>query len=117
MTTLHENLAGNLAAARRLRQKSLSQFAEELAISRSSLQDMLKGEGNPTLSTVELVAGRLGLDPLLLLSCPKGETHAVVYLSCLFDWFHQLPDDEQRKLASAANTILAILMSRDGRKP
>ncbi len=107
--TLHEILAGNLAAARKLRQKSLSQFAEELAISRSSLQDMLKGEGNPTLSTVELVASRLGLDPLLLLSQSECGACAAFRLLRFFDWFRRLPAERQREFANATETILSTL--------
>ncbi len=107
--TLRENLADSMAAIRRAQKKSLSEFAEELAISRSSLQDILKGKGNPTLSTVELVADQLELDPLLLLSCSEGKAHVAARLSYLFDWFHQLPDDKQQEFVAAFNTILSML--------
>ncbi len=107
--TLRENLADSIATIRRTQKKSLSEFAEELAISRSSLQDILKGKGNPTLSTVELVADQLDLDPLLLLSCSEGKARVAARLSDLFDWFRQLPDDKQQEFVAAFNTILSML--------
>ncbi len=106
---LQKNLAGSLASIRAEQKKSLSEFAEELSISRSSLQDILKGKGNPTLSTVELMAEQLEMDPLLLLSCPESEMRAAVYLSYLLDWFQQLSSEKQQEFAAAASTILAIL--------
>lgn len=106
---LQKNLADIMTAIRAEQKKSLSEFAEELSISRSSLQDILKGKGNPTLSTVELIAEQLGADPLLLLSCPESEMRTTVYLAHLLDWFQQLPSEEQQEFAAAINTILAIL--------
>lgn len=107
---LRKNFSDSLAAIRTERRKSLSEFAEELAISRSSLQDILKGKGNPTLSTVEFISDQLEMDPLMLLSCPESEVRAAVYLAHLLDWFKQLPDDKQREFAAAVSTLLAILV-------
>ena len=107
---LRKNLADSMAAIRTERKKSLSEFAEELSISRSSLQDILKGKSNPTLSTVELIAKQLEVDPLLLLSCSKSEMHATVYLAHLLDWFQQLSIEQQQEFAAAVDTLFAILI-------
>ena len=51
-----------------LNKKSMSEFAEELEISRSTLQEYLSGTGNPRLSTVEHLAKKLQINPIFLVS-------------------------------------------------
>ncbi len=106
---LQKNLADSMAAIRTERKKSLSEFAEELSISRSSLQDILKGKGNPTLSTVELIARQLEVDPLLLLSCSESEMRTTLYLAHLLDWFRQLSLERRQEFSTAVDTLISIL--------
>lgn len=65
---MQHNLAKTMRTLKELRCESTAEFAKELEISRSTLQDYLNGTGNPTLRTLEHMADKLGIDPQLLLS-------------------------------------------------
>lgn len=67
---LRQNLASALNAIKIAQGLSLTEFAEELEISRSHLQVYLKGEGNPTMNTIEHIAERLHVNPITLISPP-----------------------------------------------
>ena len=53
--------AATLSYEMRRRNMSVEEFAIFLDIGKTSLQDYLKGEGNPTLHTMELIADKLGI--------------------------------------------------------
>ena len=50
------------------RNLSLTEFAKELQISRSSLQEYLKGNANPRADTIDQIADRLSIDPVVFVS-------------------------------------------------
>lgn len=58
---ISDNMSNNLKKHRKKLGMSLSEFADWLCISRSSLQEYSKGAGNPTVATIEHLAGKLGL--------------------------------------------------------
>ena len=53
------------------------EMARRTGISRATLTGILRGEGNPRLSTVELVAQNLGLDPVRLLCFAHNDEERV----------------------------------------
>ena len=59
---------------------TLTEFAEEISVSRSYLQSALNGSCNPTLNTVEHIAEKLQVSPDLLLSFPKGSDEEALSL-------------------------------------
>lgn len=63
-----ENLGDYLNRIRNNQGLSISQFSTLLGISRSSLQAILNGTGNPRSDTIEHIADRLNLDYRTLLS-------------------------------------------------
>ena len=65
--SLSDNFSNNITALRCAQKSTLTSFAEEIAISRSHLENILKGNCNPTLGTEEQIAERLHIDPVLLL--------------------------------------------------
>ena len=65
---IQQNIADTLRAQRQLSGKSIEEWAQELGIAPSTLQDYLKGIGNPTVKMVEYLAEKLKVDPLALLS-------------------------------------------------
>lgn len=71
---LSNNFSSNLSSLRKLHKVTLTEFANESQISRSHLQNALKGSCNPTLDTVEQIAKGLQVDPLMLLSGPDAAT-------------------------------------------
>ncbi len=68
-----KNLAQHLNEIRKERQLTISEFSEELGISRSSLQALLNGTGNPRADTIEYLAHQLHADTIWLLSAQKDE--------------------------------------------
>ena len=65
---LKENFSKNVRELRRLKHKTMDEFAVELGIGKSTLQGIEQKKSNSTLETVQTVAGRLGVSPLALLS-------------------------------------------------
>lgn len=47
--------------------KSLTDFSEELGISRTALYDYLRAKGNPSAATIEHISEKLGVHPISLL--------------------------------------------------
>ena len=63
---LQENIAVNMRAIMERQQKSLTEFSEELGISRNALYDYIRCKGNPSIATVEHIAEKLEVDPAAL---------------------------------------------------
>ena len=64
---LQENIATFIRDAMKRDNKSLSEFSEELGISRNSLYDYSIGEGNPTILTLEHIAEKMDINPAALI--------------------------------------------------
>lgn len=107
--SLRENFTNTISMIHTNQNKSLTEFADELCISRSSLQEILKGNSNPTLDTVEHIAKQLGFDPLALLSYSKEQLHVMLFLSMFMEQLLTLPDEKKTSLSTALDTILQIV--------
>ena len=66
--SLNQNLARNLRLVYQARRTTLVEFSRELGIGHSTLRNILHGQGNSTLSTVEQIAQSLGVAPQVLLT-------------------------------------------------
>lgn len=66
--SIQENMADMLRARRKLSGQSIDRWAENLEISPSTLQEYMKGSGNPTVKMVEHLAEKLEIDPIALMS-------------------------------------------------
>jgi len=64
---LQENIAVNMRAIMERQQKSLTEFSEELGISRNALYGYIRCKGNPSIATVEHIAEKLEVDPAALM--------------------------------------------------
>ena len=65
---ISKNMADVLLKIKEERDLSLTDFAEQLGISRSALQEYTSGTGVPRLSTVVILAQKLGMEPADLLA-------------------------------------------------
>lgn len=65
---IRNNMATVLKVMKKRNNLTLTELADELGISRSQLQVMLKGEANPRIDTVEHIAGRLHITPEMLVT-------------------------------------------------
>ena len=72
---LQATVGGNLRAYRRARGMSQEAFADFLDVHRTYMGGVERGERNLTLKSLERLADRLGLDPLVLLQ-PVDESDA-----------------------------------------
>ena len=76
--SLNENLSRNLRLIYTLRRETekinLAEFANELGIGYTTLQNILRQKCNLTLDTVDLIAGRLDFPALQLLADQYPET-------------------------------------------
>lgn len=109
---LRNHFCSNLKRLYHIHQQTLTAFADELGISRSSLQEMLKGNSNPRLDTIEHMAKNLGCNPLVLLLPPGSEKQAEVentlmQLSLLPDG---LSKQQKQKMKPHVSAIIQILL-------
>lgn len=109
---LRENFAVNMKTIFERSNHSLTEFADELSISRSSLQDILKGKSNPTLATVELIAEKLDVNPLSLLSFSEEEIQAAFSLTQLLDWLFELSEENRALAAKSVKTVLFACLDK-----
>ena len=58
---IKENIAATLNEEMKKRRMSIDKFAKFLEIGKTSLQNYLNKDGNPSLKTLELIAGKLNL--------------------------------------------------------
>ena len=80
---LQKNLSVMMNVIRRSRNLSITQFSEELGLSRSYTQALLNGRGNPRMDTIEHIASRLQINPLRLLCCSYSEEQLEIFLRLL----------------------------------
>ena len=109
--TLQKNLSNIMNAIRRNRDQSLTTFAKELDISRSSLQEILNGTGNPRMDTIEHIANRLNMDPLALLSCSYSEEQLEIAMPLLkiTDTLSGLPEEKRHEFIVLFQGLLQIV--------
>lgn len=111
--SLQKNLSDSMTAIHANRRQTLTAFAKELGISRSSLQEILKGNGNPRIDTIEQIASQLRIDPLELLASSEDQLKIMLPLSQFLDVICDLPDDKKQELLSAFNSIVGLFMNSD----
>lgn len=111
--TLQKNLSSTMKTIYISRKKTLSAFSDELGISRSSLQEILKGSSNPRIDTIEQIANQLDMDPLVLLSTSYSEEESklLIPLFQFTDAACSLPYSKRAELAAHFHAIIRILMA------
>ncbi len=98
---LNEGLAASIRAIMKQKHMSLTEFAEELEISRSTLHTYTKGEGNPSTATINHIAQRLGISSTALTNGLTGPDHWEVAL-LLLDTIQnvaELPEEVRLQMA------------------
>lgn len=80
---IQRNMAAVIRAIKETSGKSITEFSSELEISRSALQDYLSGKGNPSMSTIDHLAEKLGVDASFLISGVFSQDQVMVLLKLL----------------------------------
>lgn len=112
---IQQNMADMIRMIMKLQKKSLDEFADELQIARSTLQDYLKAQGNPTATMIEHLAQKLGIDPAVLITglfgLSQGET--VLFLLGLIQKVAELPQERRLRFAELFLEMIHLWDSED----
>lgn len=116
---IQENLAAILQELKNQRGISTVAFADELGISRSSMQDYLSSKGNPSILTIEYLARKLDVEPLCLVSSSFSNTQIEVLFLLLrsFEALSGLNTEQRRRFAALLADIIALWEAADHEKP
>lgn len=102
------NMADMLQAKRKLSGQSIEGWSAELGIAPSTLQDYLKGVGNPTIKMVEHLADRLDIDPIALIA-GQIETEQYQIVLLLLETIKAVSDLDQPKRLRFAELVLELV--------
>lgn len=105
---LRRNLSASLNSIRQEQDLTLSDLAEKLGVARSCLQQILHGQGNPSLNTVEHMAEQLEVDPVALLSTASQSNRAELFLHMTMKRALQLPAERQQALEKLVLEIIQL---------
>lgn len=98
--SLIENLAAAILAVMKQKHMSLTEFAEELGVSRTALHDYVRAQGNPSASTIEHIAKGLGISPSVLLTGMMDSDQEITLLLLeTIQSVARLPRDKRLKMA------------------
>ena len=103
-----ENMAEMIRMLKQYSGKSVGEFSADLDISPSTLQEYLSGKGNPTISMIEHLAEKLGVDPLALVS-GKIEPELLQIVFLLLDTIQAVAGLPQPRRLKFAELFLEIV--------
>ena len=109
--SLNQNLTRNLRLVYQARRTTLVEFSRELGIGHSTLRNILHGQGNSTLSTVEQIAQSLGVAPQVLLTGQHTEDRLLSALLLLeaVDCLKPLDPGQQKQASILLYQLLELL--------
>ena len=109
--SLNQNLTRNLRLVYQARRTTLEEFSCELGIGHSTLRNILHGQGNSTLGTVEQIAQNLGVAPQVLLTGQHTEDRLLSALLLLeaVDCLKPLDPGQQRPASILLSQLLELL--------
>lgn len=113
--TMLEMLSLNMKLQREKKGFSLEKFAEDLGISKTTLQNIEKGEANPTLETVQQIATQLNVSPLALLSeeYNADELMTAQMLLELLECFRKLTEADRQKVMKSFDHLVKIFSQKE----
>lgn len=109
--SLNQNLTRNLRLVYQARRTTLVEFSRELGNGHSTLRNILHGQGNSTLSTVEQIAQSLGVAPQVLLTGQHTEDRLLSALLLLeaVDCLKPLDPGQQKQASILLSQLLELL--------
>ena len=107
---LNKNLAAVLSIMKTERQKSMTEFSEELEISRSALQEYLSGAGNPNLTTIEHIAKKLSVCPYFLLLGDFNDEQLGAFMKIIdiLSLVSDLPSEKRKRFSELMFEIISL---------
>ena len=88
----------------------MTEFSEELEISRSALQEYLSGSGNPNLTTIEHIAKKLSVSPYFLLLGDFNEEQLGAFMKMIeiLSLLSDLPPEKRKRFAELLLEIISL---------
>lgn len=108
---LQQNLSNYLNAIRRHKNQSLTEFSQEIGVARSTLQELLRGTGNPRLDTIQVMADGLGVHSMELLSSEYSQQQiqfAYILLETI-KTFSSLPKEKKTTAAYLFHELIMMM--------
>ena len=109
--SLNEILSQNLHLIYTARKQNIEEFSSELGIGHTTLQNIFHHKSNLTLDTLDMMAGRLRVSPLLLLSqqyTPADLECSVLLLETL-ELFQPLTPEKRKEAAALFCRLLELI--------
>lgn len=105
-----DNLSSNLLLLRRSRRLSQASFAQELGISKSTLQEIEQGH-SPTLDTLECISTRLSIPACVLIADAPVSYQASFLLHFLHGshWLQEWSDEDLELLWGLSSQLMDLL--------
>ncbi len=103
---LNECLAATIRAIMKRKHMSLTEFSEELGISRTALHGYIRGEGNPSTSTIEHIARRMGVSTAALFTGTEEQREITLLL---LDTIQEVAELPKEKCLQMAEYFLAMV--------
>lgn len=112
--SLQQNLSNFMNTIRLSRNQSITEFAEEIGVSRSEMQHILKGTYNPRIDTLKYIAKNLDVDPatLILPSYTEPQQDFALLLLRTLDAFLELPEDQQENAVYLFHQLILLMKKR-----
>lgn len=112
---IQQNMADTIRMIMTLREKTLDELAEELEISRSTLQEYIKARGNPTALMIEHLAQKLHIDPAVLMTglLDLDRREIVLLLLNSIQAVAELPDGKRIRFAELFLEMVHLWNSGD----
>ena len=100
--SLNEILSQNLHLIYTARKQNIEEFSSELGIGHTTLQNIFHHKSNLTLDTLDMMAGRLRVSPLLLLSqqYTQADLECSVLLLETLELFQPLTPEKRKEAAA-----------------
>lgn len=105
--TLGEMFSANLKHFRATRQQSLTEFAAEIAIGRSTLHGFESGKCNTTLNMIDHIADKLHIPARSLLAEPNAleRPGTIVFLYIPYDVLAQMSMQKRTRMLDAIQLL------------
>lgn len=112
---MQQNMADTMRFIMEQSDKSLTEFSEELEISRSTLQEYLKARGNPTIAMVEHLAEKLEIDPAILLTglISLDQRGVILLLLNMVQGLSELPEPKKFRFAELLGEMVQLWNGAD----
>lgn len=109
--SLNEILSQNLHLIYTARKQNIEEFSSELGIGHTTLQNIFHHKSNLTLDTLDMMAGRLRVSPLLLLSqqYTQADLECSVLLLETLELFQPLTPEKRKEAAALFCRLLELI--------